>query len=120
MNSFGAGVDDMLILTLLSNPRKNNIMKKIIAQNCGNGSIPIASGYVMNASAGPPVATVDTGRPVTSKNYYFSNSMPFFPHEKNDVCLRDMNPKTEKTTNPANTLVPQFTIGTRIESLKNA
>lgn len=38
----------------------------MMAQNCGNGNIPIASGYVMNAKAGPPVATDDTGKPVTS------------------------------------------------------
>lgn len=29
----------------------------MIAQNCGNGNIPIASGQVMKANAGPPVAT---------------------------------------------------------------
>lgn len=33
---------------------------------CGNGSMPIASGYVINASDGPPVATDDTGIFVTS------------------------------------------------------
>lgn len=32
------------LLTTLSKPRKNNIMKKSMAQNCGNGSIPMASG----------------------------------------------------------------------------
>lgn len=58
--------DENNSLTQLSRPRKNNIRKKIIAQNCGNGSIPIASGYVMKAKAGPPVATDDTGNPVTS------------------------------------------------------
>lgn len=55
-----------LARTQLSSPRKNSIKKKMIAQNCGNGSIPIASGYVINAKAGPPVATVETGKPVTS------------------------------------------------------
>lgn len=40
--------------------------KNIIAQNCGNGRVPIPSGYVINANAGPPVATDDTGNPVTS------------------------------------------------------
>ena len=43
----------------------------------------------------PPAATVDTGTPV----------------------LYDMNPRTENTTKPANILVPQLTIGTKIESL---
>lgn len=79
------------MLTTLSSPRKNNIIKNIMAQNCGSGSIPIASGYVINAKAGPPVATEEkigdtinimksyllllnylpvlTGRPVTSKNF---------------------------------------------------
>lgn len=42
-------------------------MKNIIAQNWENGNIPIASGYVINANAGPPVATLDTVKPVTSK-----------------------------------------------------
>lgn len=41
----------------------------MMAQNCGNGSIPIASGYVMKANDGPPVATDDTGNPVTSKQW---------------------------------------------------
>lgn len=54
------------VRTQLSSPRKNSIMKKMIAQNCGNGNIPIASGYVMNAKDGPPVATDETGKPVTS------------------------------------------------------
>lgn len=53
--------------TQLSSPRKNSIKKKMMAQNCGNGSIPIASGYVMNANDGPPVATDETGNPVTSE-----------------------------------------------------
>lgn len=52
--------------TQLSSPRKNSIKKKMIAQNCGKGNIPIASGYVMNANDGPPVATDETGNPVTS------------------------------------------------------
>lgn len=55
------------IFTQLSRPRKKSIRKNIIAQNCGNGNIPIASGYVTNANDGPPVATDDTGKPVTSK-----------------------------------------------------
>ena len=46
----------------------------------------------------PPVATVDTGTPV----------------------LWDMKPSTENTTKPAKMLVPQFTIGTNMESLKLA
>lgn len=62
----------------------------------GQGNIVIASGYVTKASPGPPVATVETGKPVSW----------------------DMKPITENTTNPAKMLVPQFKIGTRIESLK--
>lgn len=70
--------------------------KNSIAQRCGQGSIVIASGYVTNAKPGPPVATEETGSPV----------------------LWDMKPSTEKTTNPANILVPQFSKGTRMESLR--
>lgn len=57
------------VRTQLSKPKKNSIKKKIMAQNCGNGNIPIASGYVMNAKDGPPVATDETGKPVTSVFY---------------------------------------------------
>lgn len=72
------------------------MMKNSIAQTCGQGSIVIASGYVTKANPGPPVATEETGRPVSW----------------------DINPITEKTTKPAKILVPQFKIGTRIESLQ--
>lgn len=56
----------------------------------------MASGYVTKASPGPPVATEETGSPVSW----------------------DMKPMTENTTKPAKMLVPQLRIGTRIESLK--
>jgi hypothetical protein len=46
----------------------------------------------------PPVATVDTGIPV----------------------LWDIKPSTENTTKPAKILVPQFTVGTNMESLELA
>lgn len=76
----------------------------------------------MNANAGPPVATDETGKPVTSalgtkrkliielKNYIIDD----FPGNR---YSRDMNPSTENTTKPAKTLVEQFIIGTRIASL---
>lgn len=72
-------------------------MKNKTAHTCGQGSNEIASGYVTKARPGPPVATVETGKPV----------------------LYDINPNTENTTNPAKILVPQFKIGTSMESLKN-
>lgn len=53
-------------LTQLSKPRKNSMRKNSTAQMCGNGNIPIASGYVTNANDGPPVATEDTGMFVIS------------------------------------------------------
>lgn len=83
-------------LTQLSKPSKNNIIKNKTAHKCGKGSIEIASGYVTKARPGPPVATVETGNPVSW----------------------DMNPITEKTTKPAKMLVPQFNRGTKMESLK--
>lgn len=106
---------------MLSKPRKNNIIKKIIAQNCGKGSIPIASGYVIKARDGPPVTTEDTGKPVISNDtkIYLESEHQLMQTEQLNLifCSRDMNPNTEKTTKPAKILVPQFTIGTMIASL---
>lgn len=52
----------------------------MIAQNCGNGNIPMASGYVMKASAGPPVATGVIGRPVTSGDLEYLIYTPIYLH----------------------------------------
>lgn len=107
--------------TSLSNPRKNSIRKNMIAQNWGNGSIPIASGYVINAKAGPPVATDDTGIPVTSELieslHLITLHFCIWNGWKESLSL-DINPSTENTTNPAKMLVAQFTMGTMIASLQ--
>lgn len=76
-------------------PNRKSITKKSTAHIFGNGIIAIASGYVTNASPGPPVATCATGMPV----------------------LCDMNPSTENTTNPANMLVEQLITGISMQSL---
>lgn len=97
-------------------------MKKMIAQNCGNGNIPIASGYVMNAKDGPPVATDETGKPVTSVFGDTVVQIPLFSGRNYQFYgksySRDINPRTENTTKPAKMLVEQFMIGTRMASLR--
>lgn len=85
-------------LTTVPRPNKKSIKKNKTAHKCDTGNIEIASGYATKANPGPLVATLLTGNPV----------------------LWDIKPNTENTTNPANMLVPQFTIGTIIESLKTS
>lgn len=67
-----------------------------MAQKLGVGIKVTAAGYVMKASPGPAVATSLTGTPARSA----------------------ANPSTENTTNPAQILVPLFTIGIIIDDLK--
>lgn len=86
------------LLILKKNPVTVEIQVPI--QNGGPRIIKILvhRNILCNSTHSPPVATVDTGTPV----------------------LWDMKPSTENTTKPAKMLVPQFTIGTNMESLKLA
>lgn len=79
-------------------PNRKSMTKNNTAHIFGNGIIAIASGYVTNASPGPPVATWATGIPV----------------------LCDIKPSTEKTTNPANMLVEQLITGINMQSLERS
>lgn len=46
-----------MLLTELSNPRVNSIIKKISAQKVDPGMVAIAAGYTTNTKPGPSVAT---------------------------------------------------------------
>lgn len=51
-------------LTIVSIPSRKSMPKNRQAHRGARGSMLIASGYVIKASPGPPVAAVATGRPV--------------------------------------------------------
>lgn len=97
-------------------------------QSWGNGIIVSANGIVTNDNPGPPLATFAIGIPVLSINIKSDLLTSFFLYVKftSNLCelyiithyQRDINPKTENTTNPAKMLVAQLTMGTNIESLK--
>lgn len=64
-------------------PSKISIRKKMTEKNCPAGNVVTASGYMINASPGPPAATLDTS------TFRWYATAPMY----------------EKMTNPANILV---------------